>query len=195
MRRRAVRVFTGIVMAAFAALPAAAALADTLASGETKFDTVSGSSGRTYDFSGTAGFTGTSGNFTAGQLTLSLTPLTAGSGLTFIVTRSGKTGTSTFDVNPGALDHFAISGIAGTQTVTLIIRAIALGQVEQSNARWLFFKELAVGALNGIQSSVAHGAPLSRWITTLDPSPTSTVASRARTCSMTGVSPVPRLVK
>jgi len=44
----------------------------------------------------------------------------------------------------------SMGGIAGTQTVTLIIRGIALGQIQPSNARWLFFKELSVGALNGI---------------------------------------------
>ena len=43
----------------------------------------------------------------------------------------------------------SMGGIAGTQTVTLIIRAIAVGQVQPSNARWLFFKELGVGAVNG----------------------------------------------
>jgi magnesium transporter len=44
----------------------------------------------------------------------------------------------------------SMGGIAGTQTVTLIIRAIAVGQVQPANARWLFFKELGVGALNGL---------------------------------------------
>lgn len=44
----------------------------------------------------------------------------------------------------------SMGGIAGTQTVTLIIRGIALGQIQSSNARWLFFKELSVGALNGV---------------------------------------------
>jgi magnesium transporter len=44
----------------------------------------------------------------------------------------------------------SMGGIAGTQTVTLIIRGIALGQIQSSNARWLFFKELSVGALNGL---------------------------------------------
>jgi len=44
----------------------------------------------------------------------------------------------------------SMGGIAGTQTVTLIIRGIALGQIQPSNARWLFFKELSVGALNGV---------------------------------------------
>lgn len=43
----------------------------------------------------------------------------------------------------------SMGGIAGTQTVTLIIRGIALGQIQESNARWLFFKELSVAALNG----------------------------------------------
>ena len=44
----------------------------------------------------------------------------------------------------------SMGGIAGTQTVTLIIRAIAVGQVQPANARWLFYKELGVGALNGL---------------------------------------------
>ena len=44
----------------------------------------------------------------------------------------------------------SMGGIAGTQTVTLIIRGIALGQVEWVNARWLLFKEIAVGSLNGL---------------------------------------------
>jgi magnesium transporter len=44
----------------------------------------------------------------------------------------------------------SMGGIAGTQTVTLIIRGLALGQIEWANARWLLFKEIAVGGLNGI---------------------------------------------
>jgi magnesium transporter len=43
----------------------------------------------------------------------------------------------------------SMGGIAGSQTLTLIIRGIALGQVERSNARWLFNKEIMVGLLNG----------------------------------------------
>ena len=43
----------------------------------------------------------------------------------------------------------SMGGIAGTQTVTLIIRGLALGQIEWGNARWLLFKEIAVGGLNG----------------------------------------------
>ena len=44
----------------------------------------------------------------------------------------------------------SMGGIAGSQTLTLIIRGLALGQIERSNARWLLWKEVAVGSLNGI---------------------------------------------
>jgi len=44
----------------------------------------------------------------------------------------------------------SMGGIAGTQTLTIMIRGMALGRVEDSNARWLFTKEIAVGILNGI---------------------------------------------
>ncbi len=44
----------------------------------------------------------------------------------------------------------SMGGIAGSQTLTLMIRGIALGRIEDSNARWILFKEVAVGVLNGI---------------------------------------------
>jgi magnesium transporter len=44
----------------------------------------------------------------------------------------------------------SMGGISGTQTVTLIVRGLALGQVGWANARWLLFKELTVAALNGL---------------------------------------------
>jgi hypothetical protein len=54
----------------------------------------------TVTFGGTAGISGISGSFTAGQLTaVSVTPMTAGSGKTFTVSASGKSGSATFDVN------------------------------------------------------------------------------------------------
>jgi magnesium transporter len=43
-----------------------------------------------------------------------------------------------------------MGGIAGSQTLTLAIRGIALGQLSSKNARYLLTKELAVGALNGL---------------------------------------------
>ena len=57
----------------------------------------------------------------------------------------------------------SMGGIAGTQTVTLIIRGIALGQVEWVNARWLLFKEIAVGGLNGLIWAVIVGAITIVW--------------------------------
>lgn len=44
----------------------------------------------------------------------------------------------------------SMGGNAGSQTLTLMIRGLALGQVERSNARWLLGKEIAVSFLNGI---------------------------------------------
>ena len=44
----------------------------------------------------------------------------------------------------------SMGGVAGTQTLTLVIRGIALDQVSKKNARWLFFKELSVGFINGL---------------------------------------------
>ena len=44
----------------------------------------------------------------------------------------------------------SMGGIAGTQTLTLVIRAIALGQIASRNTRKLLFKELGVGVLNGL---------------------------------------------
>jgi len=44
----------------------------------------------------------------------------------------------------------SMGGVAATQTLTLIVRGIALGQVERANARWLLTKEIAVALLNGV---------------------------------------------
>ena len=44
----------------------------------------------------------------------------------------------------------SMGGVAGTQTLTLVIRAIALDQVGKQNLRWLLNKELLVGFLNGL---------------------------------------------
>ncbi len=43
-----------------------------------------------------------------------------------------------------------IAGNSGNQTMTLIIRSIALGQVNMANARRLLLKELAIAGLNGL---------------------------------------------
>jgi magnesium transporter len=48
----------------------------------------------------------------------------------------------------------SMGGIAGTQTLTLMIRGMATGQVSASNTPALLRKELAVGLLNGIVFSI-----------------------------------------
>jgi len=43
-----------------------------------------------------------------------------------------------------------ISGNSGNQTITMIVRALALGQISGASARKLFAKEIGVSALNGL---------------------------------------------
>jgi magnesium transporter len=44
----------------------------------------------------------------------------------------------------------SMGGVAGNQTLTLVIRGMALGHVSPSNSRWLISKELAIGFFNGL---------------------------------------------
>jgi magnesium transporter len=44
----------------------------------------------------------------------------------------------------------SMGGVAGSQTLIIAIRGLALGQIGNSNVRWLMQKELAVTALNGL---------------------------------------------
>jgi len=43
-----------------------------------------------------------------------------------------------------------MGGVAGTQTLTLVIRSLALGHISPSNSRWLLARELGVATINGI---------------------------------------------
>ena len=52
----------------------------------------------------------------------------------------------------------SMGGIAGSQTLTLVIRGMALGQISKSNARRLMWKELGVGVLNGLIWAAALAA-------------------------------------
>ena len=51
----------------------------------------------------------------------------------------------------------SMGGIAGTQTVTLIVRGLALGQFSWDNSRWLLFKEITVALLNGLLWALVVG--------------------------------------
>jgi len=60
----------------------------------------------------------------------------------------------------------SMGGIAGTQTVTLIIRGLALGRIQWANARWLLFKEIAVGGVNGLIWAAVVAAVTIGWFGT-----------------------------
>jgi magnesium transporter len=57
----------------------------------------------------------------------------------------------------------SMGGIAGTQTLTLMIRGMATGQVSGSNSMAILRKELAVGILNGIVFSIIIAAIAYLW--------------------------------
>lgn len=62
----------------------------------------------------------------------------------------------------------SMGGIAGNQTLTLVIRSMALGQLVQSNTRWLLIKEVTVGALNGILWAIVVATVTYFWFGNLD---------------------------
>jgi magnesium transporter len=57
----------------------------------------------------------------------------------------------------------SMGGIAGSQTLTLTIRGLALDQITSTNTRWLTSKELAVGALNGLLWALVVGFAATFW--------------------------------
>lgn len=57
----------------------------------------------------------------------------------------------------------SMGGIAGSQTLALIIRGLALGQVNNTNAKVLLDKELRVGAVNGLLWAIIIAAVTALW--------------------------------
>lgn len=57
----------------------------------------------------------------------------------------------------------SMGGVAGSQTLTVVVRGMALGQIERDNIKWLLSKEFFVGALNGILWALVMGALVSLW--------------------------------
>ena len=57
----------------------------------------------------------------------------------------------------------SMGGVAGSQTLTVVIRGMALGQIERGNINWLLSKEFAVGALNGLLYALIVGGVVSIW--------------------------------
>ena len=61
----------------------------------------------------------------------------------------------------------SMGGIAGSQTLTLVIRGIATGQVVSSNTKLLLIKELAVGILNGMVWAFIVAIIVTLWFNNL----------------------------
>ncbi len=57
----------------------------------------------------------------------------------------------------------SMGGIAGTQTLTVLVRGIAVGQISRSNQGWLVNRELAVGFINGMLWAGVVGVAASLW--------------------------------
>lgn len=61
----------------------------------------------------------------------------------------------------------SMGGIAGSQTLTLVIRSMALGQLNDKNQRWLLRKEMLVGASNGLIWAVTIAIVTVIWFNNL----------------------------
>ena len=57
----------------------------------------------------------------------------------------------------------SMGGVAGTQTLTLMVRGLALGQVARGNLRPILRKEVLVGLLNGVVWAVVVGIVAGLW--------------------------------
>jgi magnesium transporter len=57
----------------------------------------------------------------------------------------------------------SMGGVAGNQTLTLVIRGMALGHVTGSNSVWLVRKELAIGFFNGMIWAILIAGVIALW--------------------------------
>lgn len=57
----------------------------------------------------------------------------------------------------------SMGGIAGSQTLTLIVRGLALGQISSANLKPLLNKEFKVGVLNGVLWAIVIGVITGFW--------------------------------
>ena len=57
----------------------------------------------------------------------------------------------------------SMGGVAATQTLTIVLRGLTLEQINSSNIRWLFKRELAVSILNGLVLSILVGFVTYFW--------------------------------
>jgi len=57
----------------------------------------------------------------------------------------------------------SMGGVAGSQTLTVVIRGIALGHIGRHNARWLLSREFIVSIINGMMWALVMGLVVSVW--------------------------------
>ena len=57
----------------------------------------------------------------------------------------------------------SMGGVAGTQTLTIMIRGLTLQQINHSNLQWLYKREIAVSIVNGILLSILVGGITYVW--------------------------------
>lgn len=57
----------------------------------------------------------------------------------------------------------SMGGVAGSQTLTVVIRGMALGHIGRNNLKWLLSREFRVGIINGLLWALVMGAIASVW--------------------------------
>lgn len=61
----------------------------------------------------------------------------------------------------------SMGGVAGTQTLTIMIRGLTLQQINKTNINWLYKRELAVSIVNGILLSMLVGGITYLWFNSM----------------------------
>jgi len=57
----------------------------------------------------------------------------------------------------------SMGGIAGNQTLALVIRGMAVGHINDTNTRWLIGKEAAIGLINGMVWALLVATAVTLW--------------------------------
>lgn len=57
----------------------------------------------------------------------------------------------------------SMGGVAGTQTLTMVVRGIALGHIGRSNSSWLIKREALIGAINGCVFALIVAVAAALW--------------------------------
>ncbi|MBT5293224.1 MAG: magnesium transporter [Cellvibrionales bacterium] len=57
----------------------------------------------------------------------------------------------------------SMGGVAGTQTLTIVVRGLAIGHIKTHNQRWLIIRELAVGVINALLWAAVVAVAAALW--------------------------------